>query len=340
VAEVTSLGLVQMTRKRIGTGLLEAFSETCEHCGGRGVVVADAPIEPKRSEEPAGRSARRSRGGRTRGGEDRPETRPENGARPAVPSPRDLAAMAKEHAASPADAAETSAPEAVGSETGVGAGVEAAGSAAAPARVEQLEPAGTPEAVETDTAWAGTLEPDTVEPEEAVVPPVGDPEAAALLDEAEAARADAAGETTDPADEPGDSAADSAGDSTGDSTDDSAGQPPADPTADRTGDATADPTGDAAAEPTPAAPEPRVVTRTRRRAASRPAGPPAAAPAKTAAPAVGEGSAASAGPATGDGPGQGGQDVETAAGVPDEDGGDHDVPHFEHVPIKRKGRKR
>ncbi len=34
VAEVTSLGLVQMTRKRIGTGLLEAFSETCEHCRG------------------------------------------------------------------------------------------------------------------------------------------------------------------------------------------------------------------------------------------------------------------------------------------------------------------
>ena len=39
VAEVTSLGLVQMTRKRIGTGLLEAFSDDCEHCQGRGVVV-------------------------------------------------------------------------------------------------------------------------------------------------------------------------------------------------------------------------------------------------------------------------------------------------------------
>jgi ribonuclease E len=39
VAEVTSLGLVQMTRKRVGTGLLEAFSTTCEHCRGRGVVV-------------------------------------------------------------------------------------------------------------------------------------------------------------------------------------------------------------------------------------------------------------------------------------------------------------
>ncbi|HTR71930.1 MAG TPA: Rne/Rng family ribonuclease, partial [Mycobacteriales bacterium] len=36
VAEVTSLGLVQMTRKRVGSGLLEAFSETCECCNGRG----------------------------------------------------------------------------------------------------------------------------------------------------------------------------------------------------------------------------------------------------------------------------------------------------------------
>src|SRR3954452_881969 len=39
VAEVTSLGLVQMTRKRVGQGLLEVFSEPCEHCHGRGVVV-------------------------------------------------------------------------------------------------------------------------------------------------------------------------------------------------------------------------------------------------------------------------------------------------------------
>ena len=40
VAEVTSLGLVQMTRKRIGSGLIESFSETCEHCGGRGIRVS------------------------------------------------------------------------------------------------------------------------------------------------------------------------------------------------------------------------------------------------------------------------------------------------------------
>ncbi|MET7799546.1 Rne/Rng family ribonuclease [Streptomyces decoyicus] len=39
VAEVTSLGLVQMTRKRVGQGLLESFSESCVHCNGRGVLV-------------------------------------------------------------------------------------------------------------------------------------------------------------------------------------------------------------------------------------------------------------------------------------------------------------
>jgi ribonuclease E len=43
VSEITSLGLVQMTRKKIGVGLLETFGETCECCGGRGVMVHDEP---------------------------------------------------------------------------------------------------------------------------------------------------------------------------------------------------------------------------------------------------------------------------------------------------------
>ncbi|MDN6802081.1 MAG: Rne/Rng family ribonuclease [Bifidobacterium mongoliense] len=43
VAEVTSLGLVQMTRKRIGQGLVEAFSEECPTCKGRGFLVHDEP---------------------------------------------------------------------------------------------------------------------------------------------------------------------------------------------------------------------------------------------------------------------------------------------------------
>jgi ribonuclease E len=49
VAEVTSLGLVQMTRKRVGQGLLEAFSETCEHCKGRGLIVRHEPVDRSRS---------------------------------------------------------------------------------------------------------------------------------------------------------------------------------------------------------------------------------------------------------------------------------------------------
>jgi ribonuclease E len=44
VAEVTSLGLVQMTRKKLGLGLLESFSEPCEVCGARGAIVHHEPI--------------------------------------------------------------------------------------------------------------------------------------------------------------------------------------------------------------------------------------------------------------------------------------------------------
>jgi ribonuclease E len=47
VTEITSLGLVQMTRKRIGAGLLEAFSETCECCKGRGLIIHTEPVSEK-----------------------------------------------------------------------------------------------------------------------------------------------------------------------------------------------------------------------------------------------------------------------------------------------------
>ncbi|MBE1492889.1 Rne/Rng family ribonuclease [Plantactinospora soyae] len=47
VTEITSLGLVQMTRKRIGAGLLEAFSETCDCCKGRGVIIHTEPVSEK-----------------------------------------------------------------------------------------------------------------------------------------------------------------------------------------------------------------------------------------------------------------------------------------------------
>jgi ribonuclease E len=59
VAEVTSLGLVQMTRKRIGTGLLEAFSTECEVCHGRGYEIHDMPVESQRQADGGARDRNR-----------------------------------------------------------------------------------------------------------------------------------------------------------------------------------------------------------------------------------------------------------------------------------------
>jgi ribonuclease E len=53
VAEVTSLGLVQMTRKRVGQGLLEAFSEPCPQCSGRGFLIHSEPVDSAPGEAPA-----------------------------------------------------------------------------------------------------------------------------------------------------------------------------------------------------------------------------------------------------------------------------------------------
>jgi len=70
VAEVTSLGLVQMTRKKLGLGLLETFSETCEVCAGRGIIVHHDPVTKHRQqtqtaqpEQGGGRRNRRGGGG-------------------------------------------------------------------------------------------------------------------------------------------------------------------------------------------------------------------------------------------------------------------------------------
>jgi len=111
VAEVTSLGLVQMTRKRIGTGLVEAFSENCSHCQGRGLVIHDAPVAPKdgSDDEPrrggggggGGGGGRRGRG-RGRGqDESAASTGGGNGGGGGgkAPTPKDVAAMARPESA-------------------------------------------------------------------------------------------------------------------------------------------------------------------------------------------------------------------------------------------------
>ena len=64
VTEVTSLGLVQMTRKRVGQGLVEAFSTPCECCGGRGFIVHDAPVENQQVDMSASASRSAERRGR------------------------------------------------------------------------------------------------------------------------------------------------------------------------------------------------------------------------------------------------------------------------------------
>ncbi|MGV8852364.1 MAG: Rne/Rng family ribonuclease [Rhodoglobus sp.] len=68
VAEVTSLGLVQMTRKKLGLGLLETFSENCEVCAGRGVVVHHDPVTKHRQQPTQNEQAGSGRRGRNRGG--------------------------------------------------------------------------------------------------------------------------------------------------------------------------------------------------------------------------------------------------------------------------------
>src|SRR6201999_2258314 len=67
VSEVTSLGLVQLTRKKLGTGLIEAFSTSCPHCGGRGILLHGDPVDSMstsgRHSEAGGRRGKRGKKG-------------------------------------------------------------------------------------------------------------------------------------------------------------------------------------------------------------------------------------------------------------------------------------
>jgi ribonuclease E len=68
VSEVTSLGLVQLTRKKLGTGLIEAFSTQCTHCGGRGILLHGDPVDTvsssgRKSDSGARRGKRGKKGG-------------------------------------------------------------------------------------------------------------------------------------------------------------------------------------------------------------------------------------------------------------------------------------
>ncbi|MCU1557585.1 MAG: ribonuclease, partial [Microbacteriaceae bacterium] len=83
VAEVTSLGLVQMTRKKLGLGLIESFSEPCEVCAGRGIVIHHDPVTKHRqSAQPETRRGRGKGGNGNNGDAGRPTSNsstPKNG---------------------------------------------------------------------------------------------------------------------------------------------------------------------------------------------------------------------------------------------------------------------
>jgi ribonuclease E len=67
VSEVTSLGLVQLTRKKLGTGLIEAFSTQCPHCAGRGILLHGDPVDTAsgsgRKSDTGGRRGKRGKKG-------------------------------------------------------------------------------------------------------------------------------------------------------------------------------------------------------------------------------------------------------------------------------------
>lgn len=308
VAEVTSLGLVQMTRKRIGTGLLESFSHDCEHCHGRGVVIQNEPVESNGAgDDESPRSGRRGRG-RGRDG----ATGAGNGGSPqaSAPSPKDVAAMARAERADEAaraagpgaddgDSADTSSPAADtdattdisaetstatsgdtsptegggrrGSRRGGRSGGRSRGGAEAPA------PDATDAAVDSPPAGV-SVEPGTAVvdgPSSDELPPETEPAAEPAAATEAAAPADGPAETSDQAEA-------------------------------------------APAEPAPEHDRPRVVTRTRRRSASRPAGPPSG--------------------VAGTLPESGRVEPGTSDVEPGDEAGSE--PHVEHVPIKKKGARK
>jgi ribonuclease E len=153
VAEVTSLGLVQMTRKRVGQGLLEAYSEPCPTCGGRGVIVhLDGPNAHKPVPRPIPRPPGRANGngaGENGDGEagsvEIAETSVTDGAPDVEPS------MAGSDGELPADEAELLMPNAAGAEA-----VEAA-DAKLPEGAAPADEAGEGDATPTDSDGPATL---------------------------------------------------------------------------------------------------------------------------------------------------------------------------------------
>ncbi|MFF1383096.1 Rne/Rng family ribonuclease [Arthrobacter sp. NPDC058288] len=191
VAEVTSLGLVQMTRKRMGTGLLEVFGEQCEACAGRGIVTHDEPVEHRRANVVAAehhvprteaqqppRTERKSRR-RGKGGQPSSETAPLTPA-PVHHEPTDAERHAKAEATRVALANIAAAAHAAhlhDAETGHAA--PAAAQASAAQAVGHALAAQAPSGQTGAPAGGGAAQPSTTQPATARPAKVSETEAAA-----------------------------------------------------------------------------------------------------------------------------------------------------------------
>jgi ribonuclease E len=351
VAEVTSLGLVQMTRKRIGTGLVEAFSENCPHCQGRGLVLHEMPVEPAKADDEQRRGGGRRRGGRGRGQDD------DNGApRPVAPSPKDIAAMAKPP--QPADEASD-----VSEVFEVFEDREAEAATAPETSTARTTPM-TPAEGGSDAEPRGTEEPESAEVAGEVAP--GEVVVTRRTRKPSRARR----EQVVPAESSVDSSAESRAESPAESPAEVPAEVPAETSAEVPAAAEETAPAPVSDQREPDAPltdqrevaapaAPRVVTRTRR-SASRPAGTPVRTtpepvapirvpnqPASDGAPAP---EAQPAAPAAVEPPRvvtrTRGRSASRAAGPPEHasgdglGGGDGDTPVVEHVPIKKKGARK
>ncbi|CAM3079780.1 translation initiation factor IF-2 N-terminal domain-containing protein [Prescottella defluvii] len=157
VSEVTSLGLVQMTRKKLGTGLVEAFSTTCEHCHGRGIIVHSEPVEVKSADDGGRGQSKESGSGRKKRGRDRATSaaapEPVADAQPTHPSTEESAADATVKRAHPVALAMASHHDEheTGSDERAGVDVES---------TPHVEPAPEPESAPEPTPVAHAAESD------------------------------------------------------------------------------------------------------------------------------------------------------------------------------------
>ncbi|MFQ6327370.1 translation initiation factor IF-2 N-terminal domain-containing protein [Nocardia sp. CWNU-33] len=269
VSEVTSLGLVQMTRKKLGTGLVEAFSTTCEHCHGRGILVHAYPVESSSAGEDGGAKSRetgsRRRRGRDKGAAAAPAAT--NGTAPVTEAVEEDAAVKRAHpvalamAAHHGDATEADA-QAVDVVEAEAVDIDAVVTEALAEEPTETAAAVIEEAVATEVEAvevaaepvAAVVEPEAPASAPAAPEPVAVREPAARNGVPEPAAPQTAGRRRRVAR----SAAAPAADSSGAVFVLSADQPPAAPVVDFTAEA----------------PVAVPVRKTRRRAAGRPAGPP------------------------------------------------------------------